>query len=156
LAIQTYLSNRLTDGVRSYPIDNHGKLRYQYSEVPALTIAGDDGSFADLFYIPPGRVRVLPWLCRYSSSALGASRVLDIGHRAYTTKASDQTQEVENLQAFVSGADVSSAVNLAAFSATVTKYDIYSTVGAKISARVRGGTWPVGATLKVALAYLYE
>lgn len=156
MAVESYLSIQQADGYRKTPIEDHGKLRYQYFELAALTVAGDANSIAKLCKLPPGRVRVLPCLSRVTSSALGAARTLDIGHAAYNKRGDfGEAQEPLNYEAFIANMDVSGAVAAAAFS-TVLKYDVYSVAGVDIWARVQGGTWPIGATLSGLIAYLYE
>ncbi len=157
-AIETYLSTQETPGNRNYPIDDHGKLRIQYFSVPAanLTAVGDADSTALLCKLPPGRVRVFPWLCRVSGLAFGASRTLDIGHLAYQTRDdSGAALEAANYEAFLANLDVSGAVNAVAFS-TVMKYDLYSKTEVQIAARIQGGTWPQTAAISGVIAYAYE
>lgn len=156
-AVETFLSTQKTDGFRAYPVDDHGKLRYQFFTVPAVTVAGDADSIAKLCDLPPGRVRVLPNLSRITSSAFGSSRTLDLGHAAYQKRddADPTLLEALNYTAFITDMDISSAVNSAAFS-TVLKYDLYSKGGVEVLARVQGGTWPIGGTISGLLAYLYE
>lgn len=157
-AIETFLSTQETPGQRNYPIDDHGKLRFQYFSVPAanVTPAGDADSTALLCKLPPGRVRVLPWLCRVSGGIFGASRTLDIGHLAYQKRDdSGEALEATNYEAFLANLDVSSAVNAVAFS-TVLKYDLYSKQEVQIAARIQGGTWPVNIPISGFIAYIYE
>lgn len=148
-------SVQLTDGYRKFPIDDHGKLRFQYGSVAALTVALPAADTIDLFRLPPGRVRVLLNLSRYSTSAFGAARLLSIGHRAYSTRPPDIAAEVENATAFLNGADVSAAVAAGVMSTTL-KYDLYSRTEVTVFATIAGGTMPIGATLQVLMAYLYE
>lgn len=156
MALETFLSTQMVDGFRSYPIDSHGKLRYEYFNVPAATVAGDADSIARLCVLPPGRVRVLPCLSRITASAFGSSRTLDIGHVAYQ-KRDDAGEALEalNYEAFLANLDISSAVAAAVFGTTL-KYDLYSKAGVEVNARVQGGTWPIGGTISGLLAYLYE
>ena len=158
MAVENFISIQQTEGYRSYPVEDHGKLRYQYFEVPAanVTPAGDANSTASLCLLPPGRVRVLPWLSRVSGGIFGASRTLDIGHAAYQKRDSaGEAQEAENLEAFLANLDVSSATAAVSFG-TVLKYDLYSKSGVEVKARIQGGTWPVNIPLAGFLAYLYE
>lgn len=156
-AVETYLAAAMVDGYRSYPVDDHAKLRFQYFTVPAVTVAGDADSIARLCILPPGRVRVLPNHSRISTSAFGASRTLDLGHAAYQKRddADPTLLEAINYTAFITDMDISAIVNAAAFS-TALKYDLYSKGGVEILARVQGGTWPIGGTISGLLAYLYE
>lgn len=155
-AVENYSSAQLVEGYRKYPIDEHGKLRFLYFNVPALTVTGDADSTYELGNLPPGRVRVLPCLSRITTSAYGSSRTLDVGHAAYQ-KRGDPAEDFEalNYEAFIANMDISSAVAAAAFS-TALKYDLYSVAGVKLVARVQAGTSPIGATMSGLLAYLYE
>lgn len=152
----TILAAQLAEDYRKYPIDDHGKLRYQYFSVPALTVALAANDQIDLCDLPPGRVRILPFLSRISTSAFGAGRTLDLGHRAYNARPVGTIDpEAEDGDALIDGLDVSAAVNAAAFS-TSLKFDMYSVQEKRIFATVLGGTMPIGATLAGMLAYLYE
>src|SRR5690606_24556732 len=98
---------------RRYPIDDHGKLRFMpfyYKNETGGTLA--DGTQIDLNDLPPGRVRILPNLSRYRVTALGTSRTLDIGLRAYNDKSipDDDSGEIEDDDALVADKDVSAAV----------------------------------------------
>lgn len=146
-------SAQLATDYRKYPIDDHGKLRYAYAKVTADADLSADGTMA-LFYLPPGRKRVLPQLSRVTTSAFGAGRTLDVGHAAYT-QAQPATNEAEDADAFVDGLDVSSAVTASAVG-TDLKFDMYSTDEVLVFATVLGGTMPADATVEVLLAYLYE
>lgn len=157
-AIETYVSVQETPGQRNYPIDDHGKLRFQYFSVPAanVTVIGDADSTALLCKLPPGRVRVLPWLSRVSGGVFGASRTLDIGHLAYPSRDdAGAALEATNYEAFLANLDVSAATNAVAFS-TVLKYDLYSKVEVQVAARIQGGTWPIGIAISGFIAYIYE
>jgi len=151
----TFLSAQLVEGYRKYPIDDHGKVRFQYGNVAALAVAQAQNDQVELFKLPPGRIRVLPWLSRISTSAWGASRTFSLGHRTYPTRPPGETMEAEAATAFLNALDVSAAVNAAAFGTTM-KYDIYSRTEVTIFGTIGGGTMPIGATLAVMMAYLYE
>lgn len=139
---------------RGDPRSAHSKVRMDYFEAPAITVAGDINTTMDLCYLPPGNVRVLPYLSNVAVSAWGAARTLNIGHRAYSNE--DQSPQIaENSSAFAAAIDVSAAA-IKPFSTTVLKYDMYSKASIKVFATVLGGTIPVGATLKGLIAYLYE
>lgn len=150
-------STQRAEGYRKYPIDDHGKLRYQYGSV----LVPASGAYAqndqiELFKLPPGRKRILPNLSRVSTSAWGAGRTLDLGHRTYGTRGDyAEPMEAEDGDAFIDGMDVSAAVNAAAFS-TVLKFDMFSREEVTIFATILGGTMPVAGTLQVLMAYLYE
>lgn len=152
---KTINADQLAEGYRRYPIDDHGKIRIQEFNVSALTGALAQNGTIGLFWLPPGRKRILPCLSRITCSAFGAARVLDIGHDAYMPRPPSNTPEPANGSAFVSNLDVSAALAAAAWS-TVLKYDIYSLDEVLVYATVEGGTMPVGATLSGFMAYVYE
>lgn len=151
------LTTTQKDGTtRKRPFDTQGKLRFAYFALPAVAVAGDIGTTIELCDLPPGAVRILPWLSQLSVSAWGASRTLSIGHRAYQKIDDPYTAEAESSNAFVSALDVSSALTTDPWSATVMKYDVYSKAGVTVFATVAGGTIPVNATMSGLVAYLYE
>lgn len=154
------LNSTQKDGTtRKRPFDTNAKLRFAYFALPAVAVAGDIGTTIELADLPPGAVRLLPWLSRLTTSAFGASRTLSIGHRAYAKADGNfgaTTDEAEAAAAFVSALDVSSAVANTAWSSTVQKYDMFSKAGVTLFATVAGGTIPVNATLSGLVAYLYE
>lgn len=152
----TTLSAQLAEDYRKYPVDDHGKLRYQYFSVAALAVALPANDQIDLCDLPPGRVRILPFLSRITTSAFGAARTIDLGHRAYNARPVGVVDaEAEDGDALIDGMDVSAAVNAAAFS-TALKFDLYSVQEKRIFLTILGGTMPVGASLSGMLAYLYE
>ena len=152
----TQLGDQLVEGYRRYPIEDHGKLRYQYFSVAALAVAYAQNDQIELFKLPPGRKRILPNACRLWTSAWGASRTFSLGHRAYMKNPSPGALEAEAATAFINALDVSSAVNAAAWSSTVPKFDIYSLQEVTCFATIGGGTMPVAATLSGYCAYIYE
>jgi len=152
----TVYSTQLTEGVRKYPIDDHGKTRIQYFYFKNTTLAAlADGTEVDLCDLPPGRVRILNNLCRYRATALGASRLLDIGHRAYY-KDQTTTPVVDDDDAFVSNKDVSALTSDVPFDTTIMKTDIYSKAGVRVYATVDGGTIPIDAIIEGYIFYVYE
>ena len=157
MAVLALKSIQETPGVRKRPIDDHGKLRFEYFELAPVAVAGDANTTIDLCELPPGAVRILPFMSRIKTSAFGASRTLDIGHRAYAKAdyVNGGSDEPENEVAFVTAKDVSAQVANDAWS-TVLKYDVFSKAGVMIFAKVEGGTIPVAATLSGLVAYIYE
>lgn len=146
---------QLAEGYRKYPIDDHGKLRYQYANVVADGALAANGTIG-LFWLPPGRKRILPHLSRITTSAFGAGRTLDIGHDTYSARpAQEAAYEAADPDALVDGLDVENAVTAAALG-TALKFDIYSRDAVLIYATVLGDTMPDAATIEVLLAYLYE
>jgi hypothetical protein len=145
---------QLAADFRRYPIDAHGKLRFAYGKVTAASALAADGTMG-LFWLPPGRKRILPTLSRITTSAFGAGRTLDIGHASYMARPSPEDAEVADPDALVDGLDVSSAVTNGVLG-TGIKFDIYSLDAVLIYGTVLGDTMPEAATVEVLLAYLYE
>ena len=160
MAVERYKSNIILakedETIRLRPTSDHGKKRVQFFEVPALTVAGDALSTFDLCVLPPGAVRILLLESKVRVSAWGASRLLDIGHRAYSHRPPDNADEVEDLDALAVGIDVATAGIKDFAGVTQLKFDLYSRTGVMVSAQVRGGTAPVAATLQGYITYIYE
>jgi hypothetical protein len=156
MAVLALSTNEKTEGYRSLPTNDHGKFRLQYFSLPAVAVAGDASTTVDLCDLPPGRTRILPCMSRISTTAFGAGRTLDVGHRAYQARDAEAGDpEAEDADALIDGMDVSGAVNAAAFS-TALKFDIYSKQEVTLFATVLGGTIPVAATINGFVAYIYE
>lgn len=154
----TVLSQGLVEGYRKYPTDTHGKLRFAYfyyKNETGGTLA--DGTEIDLVDLPTGRIRVLPKLCSYRTTLMGASRTLDIGHREYY-KDDTQVAVAEDDDAWVANKDVSAAVNDVAFdggAAALTDL-MYSKGGIRVYATIDGGTIPADGIIEGYLVYVYE
>lgn len=110
--------------------------------------AGDATSVQKLFYLPPGKRRLLS--ITYKTSAFGASRVLDIGNAAYTK--SDGTAGSAAAEAAVADKDVSSAVALNTVLLNL-EFDSKGD-GVLIQSAVAGGTIPAGATINGWATYI--
>lgn len=150
-----YNADQLAEDYRKYPIDDHGKLRFGYFSVAALTEALAASSTIGLLWLPPGRKRIIPHLSRITTSAFGAGRTLDLGHGSYLRRPPDNDAEDADPDAFIDGLDVENAVTAQAWS-TDLKFDMYSMNEPLLYATVLGDTMPVGATLEGFVAYLYE
>lgn len=149
-----YDALQLTEAHRKYPIDDHGKLRYQYASFTATEAVAADSTIG-LLWLPSGRKRILPHLSRITTSAFGAGRTLDVGHEAYMRRPPDNDLEAADPDAFIDGLDVSSAVTATPVG-TALKFDMYSMAEVLVYATVLGGTLPVNGTVEVLMAYLYE
>ena len=121
--------------------------------------AGDDGSSATLLYLQKGRYVILPKLSFIQWSALGASRVTDIGISAHTDETGAAVAAA--LTRFDENVDMSSAGSAAMGSDMVIAdaAGIYlniggtsNTDGASIVASVTGGTIPAAAVFRGYLA----
>lgn len=156
MAVTAQKAAELAAGARVYPVSDHGKLRFAYGKV-TQSGAGDATSTWEIAKLPPGRVRILPHLSRYKVSALGASRVMDIGHRAYYAASfTDTVAEAEDDNAFADNIDVSGATHATWPTTAGLKFDMYSREGVTIYANVTGGTIPDGATGEFLIAYICE
>ena len=87
--------NAIVNDARFRPIDEHGKKRIVFFNVPAVTVAGDALSTFDLARLPPGAVRVLLAECKIQTSAWGAARLLDIGAQALLAHAGSKCLRIE-------------------------------------------------------------
>ena len=155
MAVEKFTAKQLADDYRARTLDDHGKWRIQFFEVEATTVAGDALSTIDLCELPPGAVRVLLNQSYIECSAFGAARTLDVGHRAYQPRGPGETAEAEDLDAFAQLLDVATAA-VRQFDTSPIKFDVYSRTGVTVAAQVKGGTIPVGATLKGYVTYIYE
>lgn len=156
MAVKTINSAQMqpASDFRKYPIDDHGKLRFQHALAVNTVDAGDAGTVFNFFIMPPSRVRVIPYLSRLRCSAFGAARTLSIGHGAYSRNPAEDLI-VADPAALASGIDVSAAATLT-FANAPFKFDMYSKAGIQITGTLAGGTVPVGGELELMLAYLYE
>lgn len=155
MAILALESTQLVDGFRGRPLDDHGKVRLQRFDLPATTVAGDAGTTIDLCMLPPGAVRLIPAMSRFSISALGAARTLDFGHRAYMARPSPNALQAEDLDAIVANINVAIALNGVSID-SATMFDFYSLDGVIITAQINDDTIPIGATMSGYLAFVYE
>jgi hypothetical protein len=140
-----------------YPIDRHGKLRFIYGKVTQGAAAGDDGSFLYFAKLPKGRKRIVPYLCRYKLTALGAARVMKVGHGAYYDRSAVgavATAAVDN--AFMSAIDVSGATDALWPTTAGIKFDMFSRDEIWLYATITGGTVPAAAVAQFLVAYLYD
>lgn len=167
MAVLALTADELADDYRGKTINDHGKLRVQYFNIPAVAVAGDATTTLDLCDLPPGPVRIIPELSRIATSAFGAGRTLDVGHRAYVNRdplmiGAGTEQVAEDADAFIDGLDVSAAVTGTAFGSGLSAFgyklswDLYSKSGVRVFATVLGGTIPVAATVKGFIVYSYE
>lgn len=139
-------------GTVQYPITVYGKLRMSYFSYTATGASTTPNTY-NLFTLPYGRVRVLPCLSRITTDAWGASRVLDLGNRAYY---GEQRTSVAAVQAeYIASLDISGAVNAAAWS-TVLKKDFFSEEGITGFATVSGGDQAASDTIQGIAVYATE
>ena len=119
--------------------------------------AGDANSLQYLWQFPPGRIVFFPKLSFYQWAAFGASRVLDIGHAAYTNESG--TTVAASANRFDDNVDVSSAGSALMGSdqviADAPGIEFVSTSGVDIYATVTGGTIPAGTVISGYLVYAH-
>jgi hypothetical protein len=154
MAVTETKAAHLLDDARPYPTEEHGKLRIIHGTITQGAAAGDAGSSVVIGNLPPGKVVIFPHLCRYKVSALGASRTMDIGHKAYV-KRGDQaaTEEADDDNAFADNIDVSGATD-AAFPTTAGQaWEMWSRAGIQLYATVDGGTIPAAATFEFTIVF---
>lgn len=162
MAVDALKSTEMTDGYRGKPTNDHGKLRIQYFHLPALTVASDATSTLELCRLPSGSVRIIPDLSRIATTAFGAGRTVDVGHRAYTKVGYPAANEAEDVDSFIDGLDVSAAVTGTAFGSGLSAFgyklawDLFSTDGVQVFLTVLGGTAPIGATVTGFIVYVTE
>lgn len=158
MAITETLSAQMASTYRRYPIDDHGKTRWLYGKVTQGVAVGDIGSSMVIGDLPPGRVRILPWLCRYKNSAFGAGVTMSLGHDLYYDLSSPPTDTGEPAAPGAFGAALSvAAAGEVAFPVTGgLKFDIYSRAGARVRATFAGAVVPAGAVLEVLIAYITD
>jgi hypothetical protein len=153
MAVEAFTSNQ-TDGVsRIHAVDRAGKLRYHIAKLTTPTVAGDATSTIDFGTLPAGRVRLLTNDIKVQCSALGASRVLKLGHRAYAGELGVTVAEDDD--AFATSVDVAAAGVKAGGLAELT-FDMFSRAGVGVFGTVTGGTIPIGAALEVSIPYILE
>lgn len=157
ITIQETTEAAVVSGDRFPAFSRGGKLRVSYFDLPATTVTGDDGSSVNLVRLPQGRIRFLPQLSLIKVSALGALRVMDLGHRAYTKEdgTSAGGSEAAALAAFLNDRDVS-GVTEANWGAVAVKHDFFSRSGVTLCALVAGGTIPIGATMRGYAVYIQD
>lgn len=150
-----FLSDQLTAiaaGGKQFPIDTYGKFRMSYFSYTATGASTTPNTY-DLFKLPPGRVRVLLPLSRITTDAWGASRVLDVGNRAYTGEQNAAVAEVDD--EYIASLDISSAVTAVAWGTTLKK-DFFSMGGITVFGTVSGGDQAAADTISGFAVYATE
>ena len=138
------------------PEDTPMNVRIERFEFTQSAAAGDATSTMTLGQLPPGRCVFFPKMSWLSWDAFGASRVLDIGHAAYTGE--DGVAVVAATNKWDDNIDVSSAGGAAMGSdlviADAAGTEFKSAAGVNIVANVAGGTIPAGTKIFGYLAYM--
>jgi len=165
MAVTTEKSTQVTNMEATPPVrlaagELHGRMRIARFTFTQGAAAGDANSTADLVKLPAGKnVTLLKNLSRITCSALGAARVVDIGHTGYTNI--DGTVIAAAADNLLDGGDVSAAATLSMGAGTngLTANDAVvfnSRGGATLQAKVTGGTIPAGATLNGYFVYIED
>lgn len=165
MAVTTEKSTQVTNMEAMPPVklaagELHGRIRIARFTFTQGAAAGDANSTADLVKLPPGKnITLLKNLSRVTCSALGAARVLDIGHTGYTNI--DGTVVAAAADVLLDGGDVSAAATLAMGAGTnaLTANDAFvfdNKTGVTLQGKVTGGTIPAGATLHGYFAYIED
>lgn len=160
MAVEAYVPVNEAAGYDRRPVDDHGKLRFIYTRT-VVAVQGDANSTYSFGKLPPGNKRIvypLAWI-RASGTAYGAARVLDVGLGAYRSK-QDQATVGDGIVA-ASANELANDIDISAngrfaLSATLLKYDLYSTGEIPVTGLVAGGTSPVAAVLESLIGYLYD
>lgn len=156
MAVLTDLtSDELVSGYRGSPVNDHGKLRFQFFTSAALVAEADIGSTVDLFTLPPGKVRILPSLSRIKNSAGGAGATLDIGHVAYQNQDGEDPEAADDDALTPTAIDVAGAADSVALGDAL-KFDVFSKKGALFQAKAAGANWPIGFFFSGYIAYIYD
>lgn len=147
--------------IRKRPTDDYGKFRMSYFHYKNATGGVlPDGTEIDLCDLPPGAIRVIPYLSRYKTVvAGGAARTMDIGLRAYASKYNPDPQalEVEDDDALIADKDISAALGATVFDTmNDLVLDLYSRKGIRVFATVDGGTIPANLEIEGVLVYVVE
>ena len=143
------------DQKRLLPYEEHGKARANYAFYKNLTggalVAGDQ---INLFKLPPGNVRLVPYLSMLRNTAAGAG-TLNLGLRAYTQSSVDGASDIAEAPTELVNAKAITGAGAAAIS-TLIKYDLFSKRGIIVFATVNGVALPSNAEIELMLPYLYE
>lgn len=147
--------------IRKRPVDDYGKLRVSYFHYKNSTGGTlPDGTEIDLFDLPPGVIRVIPYLSRFKTVvAGGASRTLDIGMRAYASKYNPNPAalEVEADNAFADNVDISAAIGATIWPVmNDLVVDLSSRKGIRVFATIDGGTIPSLLEIEGVCVYVVE
>ena len=155
----TQVTNQNAANAHLEPNEIQGRLRVAFFDFTQGAAAGDANSTMDLIHLPAGRVRVMSKLSYITSSAFGASRVLDIGYTAHTDQGG--TAVTADPDAIADGLDVSAAADLQMGDSTTTGVAATTLLlngqdRVLIQSIVTGGTIPAAATLNGFLVYVND
>ena len=165
MAVTTEKSDQYTiqtanAGDRNPGHDAGGRLRCFFFNFTQGANAGDAGSIAQLFKLPPGKFRYLGHLSRVVHSAMGSGRTMDIGWTTAFTKADGTTVPAAE-DGLHSGADVSAAGSFQPVDELLGDgeggtYLFDSREGVIIEAQVEGGTLPAAGKIHGYMVFAAE
>lgn len=127
--------------------DEHGRVRVRAFDF-TQSGAGADGDTVTLCQLPAGTVRILG--VQIVNSALGASRVIKVGHTGYTNLSN--TAVAADDDAFLVNTSVASAGSING----VASSKLSSKTGLTVRATITGGTIPDAATLNGQILYTLD
>jgi len=127
--------------------DEHGRARVRAFDF-TQSGAGADGDTVTLCTLPGGTTRILGVVI--TSSALGASRVVKVGHTGYTNLSNAAVAADDD--AFMANTSVASAGIISSFATS----KISSKTGLTVRATITGGTIPDAATLNGYVLYAID
>ena len=139
---------------------DHGRVKAMYFEYTQGSTAGADGDTINLVQLPAGRLRVLAHLSRINVSALGASRVMNVGYTAFTQPGATAAAAPSTVNAdadfFCSAVDVSAATSTTFDESTTATLgnQLESTDGIVLNATITGGTIPAAAIVRGVVYYI--
>lgn len=155
MTISTQIVNN-QNGIANFVVDEGAKLRFKVFDYTQAAVSPGSTTTLSFQDLPSGRVRILPNFCRFSVTALGAARVLNIGLGAYT--AVDGTTVAAVTNNIASAIDVSAAtITTPATTAGAAPFvDALARSAPRVLGTVTGGTIPAGAVFRGIIAYLID
>ena len=139
-----YANTQTVPATMNDACDEHGRVRVRAFDFTQVG-AGADGDTVTLCQLPGGTARVLG--VKIVNSALGASRVIKVGHTGYTNLSNVAVAADDD--AFLASTSVAAAGSINGVAAS----KISSKTGLTVQATITGGTIPDGATLNGHILY---
>lgn len=142
-----YANTQTVPATMNDACDEHGRVRVRAFDF-TQSGAGADGDTVTLCQLPAGTLRVIG--VKLINSALGASRVVKIGHTGYTNLSNAAVTADDD--AFLVNTSVAAAGSINAVAAS----KISSKTGLTVRATITGGTIPDAATLNGQILYTLD
>jgi len=127
--------------------DEHGRVRVRAFDF-TQSGAGADGDTVTLCQLPAGTLRIVG--VQIINSALGASRVVKVGHTGYTNLSNAAVAASDN--AFLANTSVAAAGTIN----SVLSSKFTNKTGVTVRATITGGTIPDGTTLNGQILYALD